>query len=261
VIAAVLAAAALLATGSASAEAGRGRMPEPLLGESLTDLDGREAGELELDVTGLGLRRSGGGALWRGALEAEWRATERFGLGLDVGLASPGGAVAATALSLRAAASFSLFHGVEQDAHLQLEASAELFDRDDAQLIDPGESALPFAAGLRAGWRSASGLWTLRGYLGGSAGGTSAHLVPVRAQAALLLALLTGGRSPGFLGVELDGDWGRRAPVLIAPNVVLDGAPIGVRAKVGIAAPWSPQARAGEAALGLLVRLIVELDD
>ncbi len=36
----------------------RAKMPEPLLTESITDLDGSEAGEVEVDVNGSVLRRT-----------------------------------------------------------------------------------------------------------------------------------------------------------------------------------------------------------
>lgn len=58
-------------------------MPEPLLGETLTDLNSDEAGELELEGTGVVLLPGEGDSPeWAGALEAEWRVTERLGLGL-----------------------------------------------------------------------------------------------------------------------------------------------------------------------------------
>jgi hypothetical protein len=235
------------------------RMPEPLLGESITDIDGVEAGELEIDLTGLGLHRSGGGALYRSSLEAEWRALSRLGLALDLGLVTPPGAGGVSqAVSARASAAVILLHDLQRDLHVMAEASARLLEAEGPEgELEPGEGALPFSLGLRAGVRT--GPVTLRGFLGAGLGAGSAHLVPVRAQAAVLRELGDGGRW-GFFGLELDGDWARRSPALIAPNLVLDGTPLGVPLKLGLALPWSPMARDGEPAWGVMVRLIFEVD-
>ncbi len=113
-------------------------MPEPLLGESITDLDGTEAGELEVDVTGLSRRP---GDLWTGELEVEWRALTRLGLSLEAGAAHQG-AGSGVATSLRPSASFVLFHDPVRDLHLMLDASVRLLENDSE--AEPGEPA--FAA-------------------------------------------------------------------------------------------------------------------
>jgi hypothetical protein len=69
-------------------------MPEPLLGESITDLDGANAGEVEIDLNGMALRRATTAGAWSSGP-----------------LGSPGGA----ALSLRVATSFVLFRDFARD--------------------------------------------------------------------------------------------------------------------------------------------------
>src|SRR5260370_719374 len=60
-------------------EARRAKMPEPLIGETITDIDGYEAGELEVDLGRVAPRpRSGRAGAWRGAGGA--RAGGRFGM-------------------------------------------------------------------------------------------------------------------------------------------------------------------------------------
>src|SRR5216684_1877339 len=63
-----------------------GAMPEPVLGESITDIDGSEAGEVEVDLTGV-VGRAGGAKLWQGSVEIESRVTDRLGLEIEIGYA------------------------------------------------------------------------------------------------------------------------------------------------------------------------------
>jgi hypothetical protein len=250
---------ALCTTLLAAASPARSKMPEPLLGESITDLDGAKAGEVEIDLNGMTLRRATTGGAWSSSLEAEWRALERLGLGLEVGFGGPLGSPGGAALSLRVAASFVLLHDFARDTHLMLEAGGRLIERPDVPGdFEPGESALPYSLGLRGGVRG--GWLTLRGFLGAGAGDHSAHLVPLQAQVAALTELGANGRW-GFYGVELDGDWARNTPFVLAPNFVLDAAPLGVRLKMGLALPWTVGARKNEPALGILVRFMFELDN
>lgn len=62
-----------------------GEMPEPILVESITDLDTQRAGELELEVGTSTLSKHGS---WATRLEAEWRVTGRLGLMLEAGARS-----------------------------------------------------------------------------------------------------------------------------------------------------------------------------
>lgn len=250
---------ALLAAGTgarAQAPAARARLPEPLLGESLTDLDGVEAGELELDLTAAALGLRDGGRALRTSVEVEWRALPRLGLGVDLGLS--GGQGGPPGVSAQVAASFSLLHEQALGLHLQAEGSLRVLEADESlEAADLGDAALPASLGLRGGlWLGPLALRTL---LGLGLLGPSAHAVPLRAQAALLWPLGDGGRF-GALGVEADGDWGLWSPLVLAPDLILDAGPWGLPLRLAVAVPWSPQARTGEAQLGLMVRLMLELD-
>src|SRR2546430_7009301 len=57
----------------------RARMPEPLLTESITDLDGALAGEVEIDVSASVLRGTTGPGQWQSSVEVEWRGVEGLG--------------------------------------------------------------------------------------------------------------------------------------------------------------------------------------
>src|SRR2546429_3571929 len=56
----------------------RARMPEPLLTESITDLDGALAGEVEIDVSASVLRGTTGPGQWQSSVEVEWRGVGGF---------------------------------------------------------------------------------------------------------------------------------------------------------------------------------------
>jgi hypothetical protein len=235
-------------------------MPEPLIGESITDLARSEQGELEVDLTGtLRPATATTSALWAGSLEAEWRATERLGLAMEVGFSNAGadpGSSGSTETSFRAAASWALLHDFARDFHLQAEASVRLLRENEAdlgRLVDPGNSRLPVSFGLRGGIRQ--GAWTVRGALGAAAGGGSAHAVPLRGDISLFGEFRCGGIC-GFAGLELDGDWSWRDPWLLAPTVVFDGARFGLPLRLGLAAPLALSAEGTRGAV--LLRLIYE---
>jgi hypothetical protein len=263
-----LVALAALPTYSAASElaprwaAAKTRMPEPLIGESITDLDRAQAGELELDLTGA-LRPSTATstALWAGSLEAEWGATERLGLALELGLSNAGeggGSRGSTEPSLRAAASWALLHDSALDLHLQAEATVRLLRESDAEvgrLVDPGNSLLPVSFGFRGGIRQS--IWTIRGAIGGAAGGHSSHLVPLRGDLALFGEFRCGGPC-GFAGLELDADWSWRDPFVLAPTLVLDGARFHLPFRFGVAVPLALSAERSGAAVFL--RMIYEAD-
>lgn len=234
----------------------RAPIPEPIFGETVTDIDGIEKGELEVsgDAGELGSRR-GGAMLRLASIEAEWLATERLGLRLEpslVGSRGPGLAPR-TDPGLGAAVSWKLVHDLADDFYLQAEAGGDWTQRADlyASPHEPGE---PFVVGLHAAYRR--GLWTLRGGAGAGAGAASPH-VPLRGTLALLVSL-DRSSSTGFVGLEAvaDGSW--VTPVFVAPNVVADLSPIGLPARLGLALPWSPGAGATQPSLGVYLRLIVE---
>ena len=217
---------------------GTRKMPEPLIGESVTDLDSIEAGEVEIDATGV-IRRPGG--LWSTGLEIEWRALSRLGVSLE-GAASRED-MGGTATELRPSLAFVLLHDQARDLHLMIDATARLFENDSEPGL--GEPALPVAFSLRGGIRRS--WFTLRGALGASAGGHSAHVVPLRAEAATLL------EAPfGFWGIEGAADFARPSPGMLAPEAVLGTGTV----QLGAALPWEP----GTGRFGALVRLILEFD-
>ena len=235
----------------------RAKMPEPLLTESITDLDGARAGEVEVDVNGLVLRRTSAVRQWQTSVEAEWRALERLGLALDLGVGRVLDGATSPAISVRPAASWVLTHSQPLDFHLMAEVSARISHDATENVQDPGEGALPFSGGVRFGIRHR---WlTVRTFLGAGAGGHSPHAVPLRAQAAVLAELGREGRL-GCAGFEMDADWARRMPPTLAMNFILRGAHLHVPFDLGIAVPWTPQSRYGDASVGVLVRLILEID-
>jgi hypothetical protein len=233
----------------------RGKMPEPLLTESITDLDGTRAGDVEIDVSTSALRRETGAGQWQSSVEVEWRALERLGLALDLAV---GRALdSATVISVRPAASWVLMHSQSLDCHLMAELSGRISSEGTEDVQDPGEGALPLSGGLRFGIRN--GWLTVRTFLGAGAGSHSAHAVPLRAQAAVLAEFGREGRL-GFAGFEADTDWARRTPLTLAANLILRGGTVHVPFDLGIAVPWTPQSRYGDASVGVLVRLILEID-
>jgi hypothetical protein len=230
-------------------------MPEPILTESVTDIDGQQAGEVELSAAGGSLRsRTGGGLLSSMTLEAEWLVTSRLGLRLEPGVVHTKSAAGPRDdWDVGGTASWKLVRDVADDFYVQGEATAETAEQRDS-FISPEKSALPFLFDLLAGWRT--GAWTLRANAGAAAGGDSPH-APLRAGLALLRALDRGGRS-GFFGVEAiaDGTWS--SPFFVAPDLVADLASIGVPARLGVALPWAPGAASTQPSLGVYLRLIVE---
>ena len=118
------------------------------------------------------------------------------------------------------------------------EVSARISKDSTDAVQDPGDGALPLSGGLRFGIRR--GRLTVRSFLGAGAGSHSAHAVPLRTQAAVLAEFGPQGR--------------------LGSNVVLRGAHLHVPFDIGIAVPWTPQSRYSDGSLGVLVRLILEID-
>ena len=238
--------------------AGHSKMPEPLLTESITDLDGLDANEVELDGNAFGGRSAAAATVWQSSLEAEWRALERLGLALEVGLSGATGSPSSAVVSLQPAVSFVLVHDQPLDFHLMAEVTGRVGESREAnEPIDLGEAAMPVSAGFRAGLRRSR--LTIRGYLGSGMGEHSGHALPLRAQAAVLVEFGKDGRI-GFAGIESDADWARRAPLTLSPDVVIRGAFLHLPVNIGVAIPWGVGARAGEPSFGILLRVTWELD-
>src|SRR3989475_12424758 len=101
----------------------RAKMPEPLLTESITDLDGARAGGVEVDVNGLVLRRTSAVRQWQTSVEAEWRALERLGLALVLGVGRVLDGATSPAISVRLAAGWVWTPSQPHGLHLLAEGS------------------------------------------------------------------------------------------------------------------------------------------
>jgi hypothetical protein len=240
-----IAASFCLATLAANAHAGEGRakLPEPVVAESITDIDASESGELEGDLVGAAAATGS----WAASVEAEWRATERLGVAAEGGLAREG---ATSSSDLLVGLSWLLAADRAREMYLQVEASGALEPpRSDLAPIALGDPTLPYAFGLR--WAARRGWWTLRAGLGTEFGGTPRPRgAPLRSSVALL-----GQLGPLVPGIELLAD-GERAPALrLAPTVLWDASSVHVPVHVGAAVLWAP--RTPTAAL---LRLVVEFD-
>jgi hypothetical protein len=233
-------------------------MPEPIFTESTTDIDGYEPGEIEFDIDAAeSVARRNGARLLQTSFEMEWKVWSRLGVRLEPGFSSAREGLATSVdggFGFRGAAGWNLLHDFRHDFHLQIEASERFIDDTPyAFRIQPGEAPLPFTADLKAAIRVAD--WTLRSSIGTEAGGTPAH-APIRFQAALMRPFTSDMRF-GFFGLEMDADWGRPDPVVLAPNVWADVTPIGVPARLGVGIPVVIGAPDTLPAAGVYVRLLV----
>jgi len=220
-------------------------MPEPLVHESLTDIDGVEAGEVEIDTTGSAARHA-----WSSTVEIEWRALARLGIAIEAGAADAG---AGADGELRLGASVPIIHDFSHDLHFMIEGGARF--PDDGTEAEPGDSALPYFVGVRGGWRHSA--LTLRAGADFEAGGRGAR-VPVGASGAALVSF--GPEARGFFGVEFGVDAARAAPLVIVPEAAyLFGSRVPLR--VGLAAPVLIDPDTSDARLSVLLRVVFELGD
>jgi hypothetical protein len=232
-----------------------GAMPEPVLGESITDIDGSEAGEVEVDLTGV-VGRTGGTKLWQGSVEIEGRVTDRLGLAIEIGYARAfRGNLPEGELDIRLFASWSLLHDFERGLHAQAEIGWRVVGKieDGANL---GEPRLPFSAGFRVGLDR--GWWSLRLGLGTAGGGTSAHLIPAWASTTVFLNF--GRGRWGSLGLDGEADWTRPNSFTVAPTLVFNGTALHLPGKVAIVTPYGFPAGSREPWFGLVLRVIGEFD-
>ena len=223
---------------------------EPIVTESVTDLDGREAGELEVELNGSTFRALRGGSWDRVAsLEIEWLVTRKLGLRLEPSYAASTGP-GSDGFGGSAAASWKLVNDYENDRHLQAEVEGR-YPWDAGTTITPGDPGLPVAVGLRTGVRG--GGYTLRAGAGFDAGGEPAHL-PLRGSLAVMTGIVQDERF-GVFGVEMDVDGARKNPVVLAANLIADLTPLGVPFRLGVATPWAVGVAATEPSIGILVRI------
>jgi hypothetical protein len=248
----------LCAAGAACAEESeRPPLPESLLTESATDVDAEAGGEVEYEanVATVGARAGGAHATLT-SLEVEWRVLRQFGLRIEPSWArvvDAGATAGRNTFGVSGALAFGLFHDFPRDMHLQLEVLGRTLDSQNAHVFEPGESELPGAADLVSAVRH--GGWTLRTTVGGEVGGSFAH-APVHTDLALLTGIVHDERY-GYLAIEARADWAREAPLVIAPEVVVNTPPLGLPFRLGVAVPINVGAAATATSYGIFVRLIL----
>jgi hypothetical protein len=232
-------------------------LPEPIFTETVTDIDGDEAGEVEFEANGSILRSRRGGAYGLDAsLEAEWIVHRRLGVRFEPTFSlDRAGGVSASSAAFGASAGAAL--KIVQDFERQFFLHAEVLARlpwDESAIVQPGDPALPFAVDLRAAVRR--GPITLRWGVGVGAFGDAVH-IPLRGSVALLTPFESSGRF-GFWGVELDADGARTAPAVVALNLVPNLVPSGLPFRVGLALPWAIGEQGDRPSLGVFVRVFYE---
>jgi hypothetical protein len=258
----VLAAALLVAlfrwSAVARAQVRPPAMAEPLIGESVTDIDGDEPGETEVDLGGV-LFRGRDGLTWGGAsAELELRLTRRLGVFLELGF--QGAHDHGLRGGINAGGSLALWHDFRRDLHLQFEVRALVFDSEfmAARLRSiPDEEAPPYAFGLRGAYRRR---WlTFRFGLGPSIAGRDGS-VPLWADAALFVEWGARRGFISFAGIEVVTDWASATPVIISPEIVLGHAIADLPMRVGVGLPFFLATRGSEPFVGGFLRVILELD-
>jgi hypothetical protein len=229
-------------------------IPEPILVETITDIDAHRAGEVEYELNTLYMRsREGGAYELEGGPEVEWLATDRLGTILEVfGSRDATGAPPTNHVGVTAGLSWKLLHDFRRDFHLQ----AEIWGRYPFELEtnDPGEQALPFALNLASALQM--GRWTLRSTMGVSAGGKAAH-VPLQGGAVLLTGL-GGSQGDGFCGLEIVADGAKLAPLTLAFDLVPDLTRAGLPFRVGVVGSYAFGAPQTVPSWGVFLRIFVE---
>jgi hypothetical protein len=240
---------------AAEAPAERPPIPEPILAESITDIDAPAGGEIEVELNASYLRaRQGGAYELEVGPEIEWLATDRLGTMLELfgGREAPPGGPSSNRFGASLGLSWKLLHVFEHDFHLQAEVKGRY--PTDLTTEDPGESALPLSIDLLSALRA--GRWTLRSSLGVSAGHAPAH-VPVRGSVVVLTSL-GGSQRNGFWGLEATADGAKVTPFALALDVVPDLTPVGLPFRVGIVGSYSFGAPGSVPWWGAFIRVFFE---
>jgi hypothetical protein len=250
-----------------AAAAARPPMPEPILNETTTDVDGSSPGEFEIETNTSFLRSRVGGAFdLELSAEVEVLLTRRLGLkvepffersavfGTRTASSPLWAARARDSWGVAGSVSWKIVQDFDHDFYLQAEADARA-PTDFSTVVQPGETPQPFALDLRSGVRR--GPLTIRNSLGVSAGGGAAAHAPVHGSVALLTGF-GGTERFGFWGVEADADGARQSPVLVALDIVPDLAPIGLPFSLGFILPYSVAADGRAPSYGFYVRLFIE---
>lgn len=246
---------------SRAAWAGETTLAEPIIEENITDVDGTEVGTLELDATGLLLRPRGTGpGLWGTALEGEWRAVDRLGIGGELALGGTTSAFKPTSANVytpRIAGSYVVFRDWERQLFLQAEASARTTFGDEPPLANLAESALPYRGGLRLATQG--GPVTFRAGAFGEAGGGFAH-APVRLSTATLVNFI-GAPNRFYIGAEAMADWARASPFLVVPEALFLTRLLGAPIRFGVGVPLTVGAKGNDGSYGCAFRFVIEPDE
>ena len=191
----------------------------------------------------------GGGSLGT-SLEAEWRAASLVGFVVEPSVSVPLATGESTDFGLRTGVAVALWRDFVHDFYLQGEAVARLGPTGLSSRQDPGEASLPYDLDVRGAFRR--GRWTVRGNLGAE---TDAETFGVRAGAAFMLAVGRDQKA-GFVAVEADMDSFRANFMTLALNLSVDAEPL----RFQLATPWTPSLGQTPASIGIVLRVLVELD-
>lgn len=232
-------------------------LPEPIFTETVTNLDG-PVGEYQLETKASEWRALRGGAqAFTTSLQGEWILSERFGARIEPAIerglaadAARAGEAPRMAGGLTSSVCWKLVRDFAREAFLQAEGRVRL-PWGTLPAIVPGEPMLPGALSLRGAVRVER--LTLHGSVGVLGGGEAVH-APVRGSLGLFLPFAADERA-GFFGAELELDAARRAPALVALNVVPNLEPLGVPVEIGLGLPLAIGARESEPSRGVFVRL------
>jgi hypothetical protein len=239
------------AADGASGETRPTPIPEPMIAESITNIEGSEAGEVEFDLETLLLRRGPGATASGLGVEAEWRATRRLGLAAEAAVGRSGSREPVLG-QLRTGLAWSLLHDFGRDLHVQAEATARFGGGGEVRAEGPLELPHLYSAGLRAAL--CSGPVTLRMGVGAAFGDGASPFV----QSAVLRSF-GGSAVRGFAGLELNANVGAGPPLAIVPQVFVTVTVFGAPVDVGVGVPWSPALRSGEpSSIGGVLRVVVE---
>jgi hypothetical protein len=241
----------------------RRKLPEPLVGEAITDLDAREEGEFEVDLGVKAVsRRATGAVFFDSEIEGEWRATRLYGMALEVGFARISGGLLTDPplVSVRMAHSFTFLQSYAYELFAQLQVGIRLYPWSEDIGLELGASALPLSLRLQVAHRR--GAATLYASVGLS-GGRAPVEIAVLANLSVFFeagATVGGIRRRFELGVELDADRARAIPWAAIPQVAINVAPLRVPIRIGIGLPLFLGTASGELPFGVLLRLTIEAE-
>jgi hypothetical protein len=234
-------------------EVTRQPLPEPIFLSSPTRIDSTRAGTFEIDLLGGAFIAPPDAGAGFGALELEFRATQRFGFALDLAVGRDLSAQM-TSFDGRLSGAYTLLADFARELFVALVGSVRV-PFDPPAFKDPRLFTLPLSLGLEGAARI--GMVSVRGELDLGGGEAIAEL-PFRAAITGLIEVGTFG----FLGVGVLRDWAAPEPAAVAGEVDLYGAFLGVPFSLGADLSFRPTAPSGsrERSPALITRLSVLLD-